>query len=213
MFSFHLGLPGAALATGFCPSITMLICSTHFCSKKNQVGFHRPHLSMKRLIGYCKLGVSAFVGEISSGVITIVFNMLFLGTAGNIGVAAYDVIANISLVTMSIFNGLAQGIQPLISEPYGCGDKPSVKKLLRWGLITCLILELLIVAASWLFTDPLVNIFNSEQNLELLRYAHTGLRLYFLGFLIAVSTFFWSLTTPPSTARGRPSSVLCYVGL
>lgn len=139
--------------------------------------------------------------------------MLFLGTAGNIGVAAYDVIANISLVTMSIFNGLAQGIQPLTSEPYGCGDKPSVKKLLRWGLITCLILELLIVAASWLFTDPLVNIFNSEQNLELLRYAHTGLRLYFLGFLIAVSTFFWSLTTPPSTARGRPSSVLCYVGL
>ncbi|MEE1178726.1 MAG: MATE family efflux transporter [Lachnospiraceae bacterium] len=185
MFSFHLGLPGAALATGFCPGITMLICSTHFCSKKNQVGFHRPHLSIKRLIGCCKLGVSAFVREISSGVITIVFNMLLLGTAGNIGVAAYGVIANISLVTISIFNGLAQGIQPLISESYGCGDKPSVKKLLRWGLITCLILELLIVAASWLFTDPLVNIFNSEQNLELLRYAHTGLRLYFLGFLIA----------------------------
>ena len=53
------------------------------------------------------------------------------------------------------------------------------------GVFTCLVLELLIVGASWLFTDPLVNIFNSEHNPKLLRYAHTGLRLYFLGFLAA----------------------------
>lgn len=185
MFSLHLGLAGAALATGFCPGITMLICSTHFLGKHNQVGFHRPHLSIRRLIDCCKLGVSAFIGEISSGVITIIFNMLILGIAGNIGVAAYGVIANISLVTMSIFNGLAQGTQPLISECYGRGEQRNVKKLLRWGVLTCLVLELLIVGASWLFTDPLVNIFNSEHNPELLRYAHTGLRLYFLGFLAA----------------------------
>ena len=185
MFSLHLGLAGAALAPGFCPGITMLICSTHFLGKHNQVGFHRPHLSIRRLIDCCKLGVSAFIGEISSGVITIIFNMLILGIAGNIGVAAYGVIANISLVTMSIFNGLAQGTQPLISECYGRGEQRNVKKLLRWGVLTCLVLELLIVGASWLFTDPLVNIFNSEHNPELLRYAHTGLRLYFLGFLAA----------------------------
>ncbi len=185
MFSLHLGLAGAALATGFCPGVTMLICSTHFLGKHNQVGFHRPHLSIRRLIDCCKLGVSAFVGEISSGVITIIFNMLILGIAGNIGVAAYGVVANISLVTMSIFNGLAQGTQPLISECYGRGEQANVKKLLRWGVLTCLVLELLIVGASWLFTDPLVNIFNSEHNPELLRYAHTGLRLYFLGFLAA----------------------------
>lgn len=185
MFSLHLGLAGAALATGFCPGVTILICSIHFLGKHNQVGFHRPHLSIRRLIACCKLGVSAFVGEISSGVITIIFNMLILGIAGNIGVAAYGVVANISLVTMSIFNGLAQGTQPLISKCYGRGEQENVKKLLRWGVLTCLVLELLIVGASWLFTDPLVNIFNSEHNPELLRYAHTGLRLYFLGFLAA----------------------------
>lgn len=85
MFSLHLGLAGAALATGFCPDVTMLICSTHFLGKHNQVGFHRPHLSIRRLIDCCKLGVSAFVGEIFSGVITIIFNMLILGIAGNMG--------------------------------------------------------------------------------------------------------------------------------
>lgn len=85
MFSLHLGLAGAALATGFCPDVTMLICSTHFLGKHNQVGFHRPHLSIRRLIDCCKLGVSAFVGEIFSGVITIIFNMLILGIASNMG--------------------------------------------------------------------------------------------------------------------------------
>lgn len=34
--------------------------------------------------------------------------MLLLGIAGNVSVAAYGVVANLSLVAMSIFNGLAQ---------------------------------------------------------------------------------------------------------
>ena len=37
----------------------------------------------------------------------------------------------------------------------------------------------------WTATDPLISIFNSENNVQLLNYAHTGLRLYFLGFIVA----------------------------
>ena len=86
---------------------------------------------------------------------------------------------------MSIFNGLAQGAQPLISKNYGKGNLKNVKSLLKWSLISCLILEIIIVFISWGFTDNLIGIFNSENNLELLKYAHTGLRIYFLGFLFA----------------------------
>ena len=39
--------------------------------------------------------------------------------AENMGVAAYGVVANLSIVAFAIFNGLAQGAQPLISESYG----------------------------------------------------------------------------------------------
>ena len=34
-------------------------------------------------------------------------------------------------------------------------------------------------------TDSLIAIFNSEQNLQLITYAQSGMRLYFLGFLLA----------------------------
>ena len=185
MFPMGLGLSGAALATAFSPAITMLICTTHYLGSKNHVGFKWKSPSLKHLISCCQLGISAFVGELSSAIITIIFNMLLLGIAGNIGVAAYGVIANLSLVAMSIFNGLAQGAQPLISKNYGKGNLKNVKNLLKWSLISCLILEIIIVFISWGFTDNLIGIFNSENNLELLKYAHTGLRIYFLGFLFA----------------------------
>ena len=129
--------------------------------------------------------MSAFVGEISSAVITIIFNMLLLDIAGNTGVAAYGVVANTSIVGMSIFNGLAQGVQPLMSESYGKRNREQVKKLLQWGICTCLAAEIIIVAFIWAKTDLVIDIFNSEQNMQLLNYAHTGLRLYFLGFLVA----------------------------
>ena len=133
MFPMKLGLAGAALATAISPAITMAICTTHYLGKKNHVGFRWVRPSIRHLISCCQLGISAFVGELSSAIITIIFNMLLLGIAGNVSVAAYGVVANLSLVAMSIFNGLAQGAQPLISKSYGEGQRDHVKSLLRWS--------------------------------------------------------------------------------
>lgn len=185
IFPAGLGFSGAALATAFCPCVTMLVCSTHYFSKKCNISFRWKKLSVRHLISCCQLGVSAFVGEISSAVITFIFNMLILGLTGSTGVAAYGVVANMSLVGMAITNGMAQGTQPLISESFGKGEHDQVKKLLRWALTSVIVVEVVMVAVVWMFTDPFVAAFNSENNLLLLKYAHTGLRLYFLGFLFA----------------------------
>lgn len=185
MFPMHLGLAGAALATAASPVITMMTCCTHFFGKHNGIGFKWKFPSVRCLLSCCQLGVSAFVGEISSAVTTIIFNMLILNIAGNIGIAAYGVIANISLVAMSIFNGISQGTQPLISRTYGSGEKRNVKILLKSGLVVTLAVQVIIIAGTWRFTDLLIGIFNSEGNKELLNYAHNGMRLYFLGYLFA----------------------------
>ena len=49
----------------------------------------------------------------------IVFNAIILNLQGNIGVAAYGVVANLSLVVGSIYTGIAQGTQPVLSRAYG----------------------------------------------------------------------------------------------
>ena len=59
----------------------------------------------------------------------IVYNAIILRLQGNIGVAAYGVVANLSLVVVSIYTGIAQGTQPVLSRVYGYGERDSQKQL------------------------------------------------------------------------------------
>ena len=185
MFPLGMGMTGAALATGFSPVVGVAICGIHFLKKSNQLVFVWQLPSVKRLISSCQLGISAFVGEMSSGVTTAVYNWLILGIAGNAGVAAYGVVANTAIVATSMFNGIAQGSQPLISESYGKGDTKSTKQVLKLSLGTAVIIAVIILVGIIAFAEPVVAIFNSEQSVELAGYAVTGIKLYFIGFLFA----------------------------
>ncbi len=198
MFPMGMGLAGAALATVASPIVSILICGTHFFGKNNTVRLKLCCPSVKRLWQSCQLGVSAFVGEISSGVITATFNFLILGLAGNVGVAAYGVVANYALVAVSMFNGVSLGAQPLISRYYGKGDQKAVHRILDLGRATAFGLAVVLIVAVYGFTGELIAVFNSENSVQLAEYAHTGIRLYFLGFLFAgfniVGTGFLSAT-------------------
>lgn len=196
MFPMGMGMVGAALATGISPMVGVLVGCTHFFSKKNKIRLVLSLPSFKKIFFACQLGVSAFVTELSSAVITAVFNSLILSRAGNIGVAAYGVIANLALVAVAIFNGIVTGMQPLVSRYYGKNEKSVVNKLLKYGLWSSLIFACVINVFIWLYTDRIIGIFNSENSAELALYAHWGLRLYFAGYLFAginiVATGFFS---------------------
>lgn len=185
VFPMKMGLIGAALATVVSPIISMLICVFHFFKKDNDLYFHLMLPDMKRLIKACQLGFSSFVAEMSSGITIMVLNFLILGIAGNIGVAAYGIIANIAIVVNAIYNGVSQGSQPLISECYGKGDHKSLRKLL--GLITgtAIVSAVLIYTVLFVGADFFVSVFNSENSYEMAQYATVGMKLYFLGYLFA----------------------------
>ena len=185
MFPLGLGLAGAALATAVSPIISIAICSRHFFKKENTLQFVRQMPSARLLGQSCQLGISGFVGELSSGVTTTVFNFLLLGLAGNVGVAAYGVVANFALVATAIFNGVAQGAQPLVSRCYGQNDHAGARKLLLLGSGTVLVLAAVLYAAVFGLTDTLVSWFNSENSVQMAQYAHTGMRMYFVGYFFA----------------------------
>ena len=185
MFPMGLGLAGAALATAVSPMLSIAICSRHFFQKDNTVQFVRQLPSAKLLGQSCQLGISGFVGELSSAVTTTVFNFLLLRLAGNVGVAAYGVVANFALVATAIFNGVAQGAQPLISQCYGKNEMAGAKRLLLLGCGTALALAAVLYGAVFGFTDTFVALFNSESSALMAEYAHSGMRIYFLGYFFA----------------------------
>lgn len=100
-------------------------------------------------------------------------------------VAAYGIITNIALVCICIFNGIAQGLQPLMSRSFAQGKKQEAEKILKVGLVIAFSAALVFVAISFLFTDPLVSVFNSEKDAAMAQLAGNGMRLYFTGFLVA----------------------------
>ena len=185
IFPMGLGLPGAALATAISPVLSIAICSRHFFQKSNTLTFVRQAPSARLLVQSCQLGISGFVGELSSAVTTTVFNFLLLRLAGNVGVAAYGVVANFALVATAIFNGVAQGAQPLVSQCYGKNEMTGAKKLLLLGCGTALALAAVLYGAVFGFTDTFVALFNSESSALMAEYAHSGMRIYFLGYFFA----------------------------
>lgn len=199
MFPMGLGLMGAAVATSISPMLGIGISLTHFKSKKNTLRIKMKKPDVKMLFASCQFGFSSFVSEISSAVITAVFNFLLLGLVGNIGVAAYGVIANLALVSVAVYNGISQGIQPLVSYQYGIGNAKNVKTLFGYSIVTVVSLFTVITCLIFAFTDPIISIFNGEGSAELAILAHEGLRIYFMGYIFAginiVATGYLSATS------------------
>ena len=219
IFPMGLGLPGAALATAISPMLSIAICSTHFLKQSNTIAFVRKAPSLRLLAQSCQLGISGFVGELSSGVTTTVFNFLLLRLAGNVAVAAYGVVANFALVATAIFNGVAQGAQPLVSQCYGRNEMAGAKKLLLLGCGTALGLAAVLYGVVFGFTDSLVALFNSENSALMAEFAHSGMRLYFAGYFFAgcniVAAGYLGAVDRPTEAsitslcRGMAAIVVC----
>ena len=207
MFPLKMGMAGAALATGISPVVSMSVCMIHYMSKKNTIVFTRSLPSARKLIFACSLGTAAFIGEFSSGITTLVFNFILLNLAGNTAVAAYGIIANTALVATALFNGVSLGLQPVASAAHRQGEMEAEKKICRASLKTAFCIALAVVSLTYLLTDQLIEIFNSEGSDSLAAYASEGIRLYFPGFLIAafniIMSGFYS-----AVGRGTESSAI-----
>ena len=219
IFPMGLGLPGAALATAISPILSIAVCSAHFIKKSNTITFVRKAPSVRLLAQSCQLGISGFVGELSSGVTTTVFNFLLLRLAGNVAVAAYGVVANFALVATAIFNGVAQGAQPLVSQCYGKNEMAGARKLLLLGCGTALGLAALLYGVVLGYTDVLTALFNSENSALMAEFAHSGMRIYFVGYFFAgcniVAAGYLGAVNRPAEAsitslcRGMVAIVVC----
>ena len=198
MFPLGMGIFGAVLATGLSPVIGILILIPHWMKKTR--GFHlvKASLSGQRTGVIFSLGFPSLLGQFATGIVMIVFNAIILGLTGNTGVAAYGVIANISLVVVGIYTGMAQGIQPLVSREYGRGNRRKETAFLSYDLWAMVLISLVLYAVLFFFADPITAVFNSEGDESLQKIASEGLKIYFtsmvfVGYNIIISMYFTSV--------------------
>ncbi len=198
IFPCGMGIFGAILATGLAPVVGVVVMAPHWMRK--QKGFHliRTRIQAGMIGANLSLGFPSLLAQLSSGIVMITFNSLILPLEGNTGVAAYGVIANISLVVLSVYTGIAQGAQPLVSQAYGQNRPKAVVQFLRYSMLSMLAFSLVVYVILFVFADPIARIFNAENSAALQEIAVTGLKLYFIsipfaGFNIVLSTHFTSI--------------------
>lgn len=198
IFPLNMGIFGAIFATGISPVISILMMLPHWAKNKNSFHLVRSEICMKIIRWDLSLGFPSLIAQISSGIVMITFNAIILKLEGNTGVAAYGIIANISLVVVAIYTGIAQGAQPLISRFYGQGNREQIQAVMRYAIFTTLVLSGILYVLIFVFAQPIAAIFNSYCNPELQEIAVTGLKLYFIstpfvGYNIILATFFTSI--------------------
>lgn len=185
IFPLKMGMFGAAFATGLAPIISITLLSFHFIRKRNGFYLQKCKASVMLFGKIVSLGISSFVTEISSGIVLITFNIVILSLAGNTGVAAYGIVANLSLVAVGIFVGIAQGVQPLVSRSHGHNEERQLKQLLKYAVVLSVIIAAFIYIGVNYFSGTIISLFNSENNHDLASLAARGLLIYFVGFIFA----------------------------
>lgn len=201
IFPLDMGIFGAIFATGLSPVISVCVMSPYLITRKNKFHLVKSGLGITYVKEILSSGFSPFLTETTSGVVMFLFNFIILRVAGNIGVAAFGVISVISLVVIAMYTGLSQGIQPMFSGNHGAKNSENVKILLRYAMITMLVMSGIIYAVIFFGASGLTAVFNSENNQTLRSLAEPGLRLYFLacpfiGFNIVLATRFISTEKP-----------------
>ncbi|MEG2575189.1 MAG: MATE family efflux transporter [Christensenella sp.] len=185
VFPMQLGIFGAALATGVSPILSIMILSTHFMGKKSNFKLKRVKFKAREMQKTVLTGVPSFVTEFSSGVIIFMFNAVIMKIAGDAGVAAYGIIANLALVCVAIFTGIGQGVQPVIGVNYGAGRMDNVRRVYLCGAALAILLGALFFITALLFPTQIASAFNSGGNAELATLTSEGIGIYFFGFLFA----------------------------
>lgn len=198
IFPMQMGIFGAVFATGLSPVISIIMLLPHWVKKKNS--FHLVSKGISgRLAGISlSLGFPSFVAQLSCGVVIIVFNTIILSLEGNTGVAAYGIVANISLVMAAIHTGIAQGAQPLISRFFGTKNSGQLSAVLRYAVTTALVFSAAIYIFVLAFSQPIVAVFNSESHVGLGAIAEAGIKVYFVsapfaGYNTVLATYFTSI--------------------
>lgn len=140
---FHMGVGGAALATGLGPTASCLILLPHFLGKKGELYFERVRFRLSRVRAILFNGFPSFMMEFALGLTALLMNLAVARHMGTLGLAAYGIVGYVALILYTLFLGMAEGTQPLFSFYHGRGDGQAIAALNRLAMIACTAMGLL----------------------------------------------------------------------
>lgn len=192
---FRLGTLGAAWGTTLSITASALIGLVYFLRFGN-IRFARPKADGRVLLKSCTNGSSEMFTEFSTGITTLLFNLLVMKYFGEDGVAAVTIIMYIYYFFISFYMGIAVAVAPVVSYNVGAEKPRKIREMLRYSFCTIAITAVLILATSLLGGPAIIHLFVQSGNVYDITWQ--ALRLFspvfvFIGFNVFLSGYFTAL--------------------
>ena len=195
---FGWGVAGAAAATGLSQCAGGLVPLIYFLLPNTSLlQLTRTKLELIPVLKACGNGSSELMSNISSSVVSMIYNFQLLKYIGENGVSAYGVLMYVQFIFIAIFIGYSIGCAPVVSYHYGAGNSPEMKNMLKKSILLMGMLGILLSALAFCLAEPLAKIFVG-YDAELHELTSHAFRLFSFAFLLAgfniyCSSFFTAL--------------------
>lgn len=195
---FKWGVAGAAIATGLSQCVGGIFPLIYFLRKNSSLlHLKKTKLEIKPILNACGNGSSELMSNISSSVVSMIYNFQLMKYVGEDGVSAYGVLMYVQFIFVAIYIGYAIGCAPITGYHFGARNHNELKNMLRkssfLSAVSGVVLTILAIALS----SPLAKIFvgYDKELYELTRHAFRLFAYSFLlaGFNIFTSSFFTAL--------------------
>ncbi len=179
-----MGVAGAALATGIGQSIPAAAGLLFFAFRKTGLRFAKPKFDGRVLGNSCFNGSSEMVTNLSTAVITYLFNIIMLKLAKEPGVAAMTVVLYGQFLFNALYLGFSIGVAPVFSYNLGAGRKELLRRIYRISIRFVMISAVIITAAAWAGAPLIAQVF-MKKGTEAYELASRGGTLFAFNYLFA----------------------------
>lgn len=167
IFALNMGVKGAAVATIISQGVSTCWVVAFLSSKRSGLRIRRENMRLeKRIVGrILALGIAPFIMQSTESLVTVVLNSGLQLYGGDLYVATVTIMQSIMQMVVMPVQGIAQGVQPIISYNFGAGNYRRVRRTFFLLLRTALILTTACCILAALIPEQLARIFNNDQEL------------------------------------------------
>ena len=164
IFTFDMGIMGAAAATALSQFISFLILLSYFVMGKTtaKLGIHRISRDPRTYFQIVKNGLPSFSRQGLASIASILLNKQAM-IYGDAAVAAMAIVTKVFSMIFSILIGFGQGYQPVVGFNYGAGMIDRVKQAIRFTLKVGMIGMSAAAVILFFVAEPLMGIFISDD--------------------------------------------------
>ena len=139
IFTFNLGVAGAAWATIISQFISFVFVISYFSSKWTRLRFRIKHMKLNaKLTGkILAIGFAPFIMQFAMSLVGVLQNAVILQYSGDEALTAMTIFFSVLTVIIMPLMGIGQGTQPIIGYNYGAKQYGRVKKCFKYSYLAC----------------------------------------------------------------------------